>query len=128
MTWFLWARRTRSESMSTKSSSGLESPDYALVAASMREIGFSSAVDLFSTFSAQNSDLRPWFQGAEITTDRDLRLQYLAGWGIDSQLESVVYNQLIKYRRPPKDLFSGSPQYTQPLLGMLSSFNGDTEP
>ena len=106
----------------------LESPDYALVAASMREIGFSSAVDLFSTFSAQNSDLMPWFQGAEITTDRDLRLQYLAGWGIDSQLESVVYNQLIKYRRPPKDLFSGSPQYTQPLLGMLSSFSGDTEP
>ncbi len=107
----------------------LESPDYALAAASMREIGFSSAVDLFSTFSAQNSDLQPWFQGAEITTDRDLRLQYLAGWGIDSQLESVVYNQLIKYRRPPKDLFSGSPQYTQPLLGMLSSFNsGDTEP
>ncbi len=107
----------------------LESPDYALAAASMREIGFSSAVDMFSTFSAQNSDLQPWLQGAEITTDRDLRLQYLAGWGIDSQLESVVYNQLIKYRRPPKDLFSGSPQYTQPLLGMLSSFNsGDTEP
>jgi len=57
-----------------------------------------------------------------------LRLQYLAGWGIDYQLESVVYNQLIKYRRPPTDMFSGSPQYTQPLLGMLSSFNGDTEP
>ena len=106
----------------------LERPDYALVAASMRETGFYSAVDLLSTFSARYSDLRPWFQGAEITTDRDLRLQYLAGWGIDSQLESVVYSELIKYRRPPTDLFSGSPQYTQPLLGMLASFNGDTEP
>ena len=106
----------------------LENSDYTLAAASLRETGFYSAVDLFSTFSAQYSDLRSWLQGAEITTDRDLRLQYLAGWGIDSQLESVVYSELLKYRRPPKDLFSGSPQYTQPLLGMLTSFNSDTEP
>ncbi len=68
----------------------------------MREIGFSSAVDMFSTFSAQNSDLQPWFHGAEITTDRDLRLRYLAGWGIDSQLESVVYNQLRRFFRKRK--------------------------
>lgn len=107
----------------------LESPDYAKVAESLRDIGLYTAVDLFSTYSAQSSDLQPWLQGAEITTDRDLRLQYLAGWGIDSQLETVVYNELIKYRRPPRDLFSGSPQYTQPLLGMLSSFNtDDSEP
>jgi len=98
----------------------LERPDYAQVAESLREIGFNSAVELLATFSGQNSDLQPWLQGAEITMDRDLRLQYLGGWGIDSQLEAYIYGEILKYRRTPRDLFSGSPQYIEPLLSMLS--------
>jgi spermidine synthase len=107
----------------------LERPDYASVAQSMREIGFSTAVDLFSTYSGQYSDLKPWLKDAEITRDQDLRLQYLAGWGIDSQLANIIYNQMLSYRRPPKDLFFGSDQYTQPLLSILSaSFTSGTQP
>jgi spermidine synthase len=87
----------------------LERPDYASVAQSMREIGFNSAVDLFSTYSGQYSDLKPWL--------------------INSQLADVIYNQMLKYRSPPKDLFFGSSRYTQPLLSILSaSFSGGTQP
>jgi spermidine synthase len=107
----------------------LERPDYAPVAQSMREIGFNTAVDLFATYSGQYSDLKPWLKGAEITRDLDLRLQYLAGWGIDSQLADIIYNQMLSYRRPPRDLFFGSDQYTQPLLSILSaSFRSGTQP
>ena len=40
--------------------------------------------------------------------------------GIDSQLEAYIYDEILKYRRTPKDLFSGSAQYIEPLLSMLS--------
>lgn len=101
----------------------LERPDYSQVAESLREIGFNSAVELFATFAGQNSDLQPWFRGAEITMDRDLRLQYLGGWGIDSQVQTYMYNEILKYRRAPTNLFSGSPQYVAPLLSLPSSAN-----
>ena len=38
----------------------LASPEYATVAQSLREIGFNSATDLFSTFAGNEPMLRPW--------------------------------------------------------------------
>ncbi len=98
----------------------LERPDYAPVATSMREIGVNSAVDLFASFLGQKSDLEPWFAGAEINRDRDLRLEYLAGWGINSSMEDVIYRQMMSYRRPPQDLFTGSPEHVQAMLNALA--------
>ena len=42
--------------------------------------------------------------GAEINRDGDLRLQYLAGWGINSSLEDFIYRQMLSYRQPPAAL------------------------
>ncbi len=61
-------------------------PDYAKVAQSLREIGVGSPLELLATYSGNKSDLAPWIKGAHINHDKDLRLQYLAGWGINSQL------------------------------------------
>ena len=52
--------------------------------------------------------------------DGDLRLQYLAGWGINSSLEDVIYRQMMSYRQPPQDLFSGSPGSVHAMLNALS--------
>jgi len=98
----------------------LERPDYAPVATSMREIGVNSAVDLFSSFLGQQSDLAPWYAGADINRDRDLRLEYLAGWGINSSMEDVLYRQMMSYRRPPQNLFNGSPESVHAMLNALS--------
>src|SRR6185503_13687543 len=46
----------------------LARPDYAGVAQSMREIGFGSASDMYSTFLSQQSDLKDWLKDAEINT------------------------------------------------------------
>ncbi|MGH9481917.1 MAG: hypothetical protein ACRD1L_07460, partial [Terriglobales bacterium] len=97
----------------------LERPDYAPVAESLREIGVGSAVDLFSTFAGSASDLAPWTQGAQLNRDADLRLQYLGGWGINSSLEDVIWHQMLTYRRPPFDIFSGSPAALQALTAAL---------
>ena len=99
-------------------------PDYAPVAESLREIGVNSAADLFATYAGQKSDLAAWLEGAEINRDGDLRLQYLAGWGINSQLENTIYLQMLRYRRRPVNLFTGSVPRVQSLLAMLSYGSG----
>jgi spermidine synthase len=99
----------------------MDRPDYAPVAQSLREIGVNSAFDLFSGYSGQKSDLGPWLAGADINHDGDLRLQYLAGWGINSSQEDAIYQQMMKYRRPPVNLFVGSPERTLELLSSMSA-------
>jgi spermidine synthase len=98
----------------------LDRPDYAPVAESLREIGVGSAVDLFATYSGRKSDLEPWLRGAEINRDGDLRLQYIAGWGINSDMADYLYRQMLRYRRPPVSLFTGSPRSVQSLFFAMS--------
>jgi len=93
----------------------LERPDYAPVAASLREIGVPSTLELFSTYTGQKSDLGAWTKGAQINRDADLRLSYLAGWGINSALEDVFYRQMLHYRRTPVNVFTGSPERMRAL-------------
>ena len=102
----------------------LNSPDYRAVAESLNEIGIHSAVDLLATYAGQKSDLEPWYRGAELNRDRDLRLQYLAGWGINSSLEDVIYRQMLSYRRPPRNLFTGSAERVQSLMNAISAEGG----
>ena len=86
----------------------LKRPDFAPVAASLREIGLPSAVDLFSTYAGRAGDLEPWLRDASINRDRDLRLQYLAGLGLNMNESDAVYAEILKYRRFPTDVFTGS--------------------
>jgi len=94
----------------------LDRPDYTPVAQSLREIGVNSVVDLLATYSGRGSDLAPWLLGAALNRDRDLRLQYLAGWGINSSMADSLYRQIIRYRRPPADIFTGSRDRLRALL------------
>jgi spermidine synthase len=98
----------------------LDRPDYAPVADSLREIELNSLTDLFANYVGQNADLAPWVAGAAINRDGDLKLQYLAGWGINSDMADVLYKQMMSYRRTPNGLFSGSPEKLQALLQFLS--------
>lgn len=102
----------------------LERPDYSPVAQSLRDVGVGSASELFSTFAGQASDLRPWIRGADINRDRDLRLQYLGGWGINSAMADYLYRQIVRFRRPPVNLFTGSPQSLQFLMSAMGAQAG----
>ena len=86
----------------------LRQPAYAKVAQSLREIGFNSAVDLFSTYAGSASDLRPWLKDAPINRDRNLRLQYLAGLGVNLYQSGPIYSEMLAYRQMPRNLFVGS--------------------
>jgi spermidine synthase len=86
----------------------LRRPEYAQVALSLHEIGFSSAADLFSTYAGQGRDLANWLKDAAINRDRNLRLQYLAGMGLNLYQSQAIYTDLLAYRRYPDNLFVGS--------------------
>jgi len=93
----------------------LMSPEMAPVAESLREIGFNSAVDLFSTYAGQAPDLAGWLQGANINRDRNLRLQYLAGLGLNLYESGSIYADMLAYSRFPEQLFVGSDAQMQSL-------------
>jgi len=87
----------------------LDDPDYAQVAQSLEEIGFYSASDLLSTYVAQATDLRPWLQDAVINRDRNLRLQYLAGAGLNLHDGSKIFEHMTAFGpHLPPDVFTGS--------------------
>lgn len=93
----------------------LDRPDYAAVRESLFSAGYPKALDLLSTYAAQSSDLRNWIRGAEVNRDRNLRLQYLAGLGVNMNLADQIYNEMLSPARFPDNLMSGSPQATESM-------------
>ncbi len=86
----------------------LDRPDHIRVRQSLADVGFRRVVDLLATYAGQASDLKPWTQDAQINTDANLRLQYLAGWAANSYLGTEILNEIIHYRQFPENLFLGS--------------------
>jgi spermidine synthase len=99
----------------------LESPGYEGVRESLREVGIGSATSLLGVYAGQDSDLKPWLQGAEINRDYNLRLQYLAGLALNTSQESSIYSQMLTYRRFPANLVRGSDQKLQELALAIQS-------
>jgi spermidine synthase len=84
--------------------------DHALVARSLAEVNFHSVPQLLGTYAGRASDLKGWLEGAQINRDLNLRLQYLAGMGLNYDKPGYVYSEMLARRRPAPDIFSGSPQ------------------
>jgi spermidine synthase len=93
----------------------LRRPEYARVARSLAEVEMFSAVDLFSTYAGRRPDLDPWMSDAVINRDRNLRLQYLAGLGLNLYQSDAIYADMLRYARYPEDLFVGAPATLQAL-------------
>jgi spermidine synthase len=88
----------------------LDNPRYAQVRQSLDEIGIHSAVDLLSNYAGSAKDLAPWLKDAEINRDRNLRLQYLAGMGLNLYESAPIYADMLQYVQFPEKLFTGSPE------------------
>jgi spermidine synthase len=86
----------------------LDDPANAAIAQSLREIGIFSAVDLFGTYAGRRSDMQNWLSDAIINTDRNLKLQYLAGLGLNLYQSDAIYRAMIRDVRYPEELFEGS--------------------
>jgi spermidine synthase len=80
------------------------------ISASLGEVGFFAASDLLATYAGRAQDLKPWLRDAAINRDRNLRLQYLAGLGLNNRLGNAIYQEILRYRKFPAELFeAGEP-------------------
>jgi spermidine synthase len=96
-------------------------PDHGKVTASLAEVGLGSAFDLMSTYAGRDDEVRAWLKGAQINRDLNMRLQYLAGWGLNYNHADVIYGQIVSYRKVPSDLFHGSPGSLAQMTAALAA-------
>jgi len=99
----------------------LSDPANAAVARSLSEVGINSAVDLFGTYAGRRSDMKNWLSDAQINTDRNLKLQYLAGLGLNLYRSDAIYKAMIREAKYPDDLFEGSPETLTALRGKIDA-------
>ena len=94
----------------------LARPEMAAVARSLSEVGLGTATDLFATFAGQAVDLQTWLSDAAVNHDRDLRLQYLAGRGLNLYSSAAIYADMQQAPfRFPADVFRGSGETLETL-------------
>jgi spermidine synthase len=74
---------------------------------------------LLETYAGRAPDLAAWLEGSQINRDRNLRLQYLAGMGINSGAGALIYSALLAHYRYPEGLFVGSAENIQALRKAL---------
>jgi spermidine synthase len=86
----------------------LHSEAYSAVRQSLADVGFYYLKDLLGTYAGRARDLHEWMAGAQINTDRNLRLSYLSGMSINSSEAAKIFAGICKYYRFPYSLFSDS--------------------
>jgi len=104
----------------------LDDPANAPIAQSLREIGIFSAIDLFGTYAGRQSDMKNWLSDAIINTDRNLKLQYLAGLGLNLYQSDAIYKAMIREVKYPDELFEGSDETLKALRAKVAASLGGT--
>jgi spermidine synthase len=97
----------------------LDRPEYSRVRSSLAEVEFNSATDLLAMYAGGASDLKPMLSGAQINGDLNMRLQYIAGWGLNSVMAAKLYRQILSYRRFPEHLLTGTGDRIESLQEVL---------
>jgi len=98
----------------------LRSPAFREVAQSLAEIHIESALDLFGSYGGRARDLTVYMRGAAINHDADLKLQYLAGLGLETYESDRIYADILQYRKFPEGLFAGSPETLAALRARIA--------
>jgi spermidine synthase len=93
----------------------LRSAEYQQVAFSLSEIGVFSIDDMLANYAGRGPELAGWLADAQVNTDRNLRLQYLAGMNHNRSEQDIIHRQMLEYRTWPADLFVGPPERVQAL-------------
>jgi spermidine synthase len=116
----------------------LDRRDHQLVKQSLREVGFGEVkevktgeavvleegIDLLATYFGQAPLLKDWSRGAQINTDHNLRLQYLAGMGLNSDMGERIQSSILAFYRFPDQTFVGSPEGVHALKQALDQERG----
>jgi spermidine synthase len=111
----------------------LDRPDHERVKQSLRDVGFGEVkeastgeaavleegLDLLATYCGEASSLKEWTRGAAINTDRNLRLQYLAGLWLNAEIGDKILSSIVAHFRFPDQMFVGALDSVQVLKEAL---------
>jgi spermidine synthase len=97
----------------------LEGARYSRVAASLEDVRITSASDLFATYTGRAADLSPTLLGVPINRDLNMRLQYIAGWGVNSVSADQIYREILSHRTFPDGLLEGTGERIDSLRDVL---------
>jgi spermidine synthase len=65
-----------------------------------------------------------WLKDAQINTDRNLKLQYLAGLGLNLYQSDAIYKAMSRESKYPDELFAGSPDTLEALKSRITAALG----
>jgi spermidine synthase len=97
----------------------LEGAGYSKVLESLADVQIASASDLFATYAGGASDLAPWLLGTPINRDLNMRLQYIAGWGVNSVSAEPIYRAILSHRTFPDGVLEGTGEVMDALREVL---------
>ncbi len=97
----------------------LNRPDHATIASALEQVELPGVDGLMATYAGQARDLRPWLADAQINTDRNLRLEYLAGMS-NNVYDAQIYADMLAFRRFPEEIFTTSPEWLERLRKVMA--------
>ena len=92
-----------------RSDERIRAPGASRLRESLAAIGCDNAADLFSSYAAAGPQLAAWLADAQINRDTNLRLQYLAGLGVNAYEQVPIYRAILGAGEWPEGVFTGSP-------------------
>ena len=101
----------------------LKRPDHARLEADLTQVELAGVDGLMATYAGQARDLRPWLADAQINTDRNLRLEYLAGMA-NNVYDAQIYQDMLAYRRFPEEMFTAAPEWLERLRKVMERAPG----
>ena len=101
----------------------LNRPDHAQIESALTQVELAGVDGLMATYAGQARDLRPWLTDAQINTDRNLRLEYLAGMG-NNVYDLQIYQNMLMFRRFPEEMFTASPEWMARLRKVMAAAPG----
>jgi spermidine synthase len=102
----------------------LSQPNQKPVLDSMREVGYQSIYELLGTYAGSAERMKGWTANAQINTDRNLRLQYLAGLSLNRYIEARLLEGILEhftFPGGPDGIFQGSDEAIAKLKQVLES-------
>ncbi|MCF7974552.1 MAG: fused MFS/spermidine synthase [Phycisphaerae bacterium] len=83
----------------------LKRPEYKDVLESLKGIRIKSALSLLGTYAGSRADLSEWLADAQINLDKNMRLQYLAGMGLNMDQTADIFDEMLTHLTFPDNIF-----------------------
>jgi spermidine synthase len=95
---------------------------------SIHEIEFGSVDNMLSLYVANKEALKDWVVDAQINSDMNLRLEYLAGAAAYQNRREEIFRDIIAYRKWPKELFRGDKARLRAIRENFDQFDALEDP